>query len=163
MPKRQIDSRGPRRRSPRPKKGNNRPVASSPEVRRRMLATKRRNTPAELLLRSLLHRMGFRFRVDKRIAGSRSRPDVLFTNVKVAVFVDGCFWHACPIHATWPKTNAAWWREKIEGNRRRDLENSKQLRANGWVVLRFWTHSDMQLVARKIAQTVTVRRTRRHS
>lgn len=163
MPKRTIEARSTRRTSRIPTKSSNvknRPIASSPEVRRRMLATRRRNTPSELLLRSFLHSMGYRFRTDRQIAETRYRPDVVFSKAKVAVFVDGCFWHGCPIHATWPKTNAAWWRNKIESNRRRDLESSKLLRANGWMVLRFWTHANMQLAARRVAKVLERRRTK---
>ena len=97
-----------------------RPSASSPEVRRRMQAVRRKDTELELRLRSALHRMGFRYRVDRSpLPEVRRRADLVFPTEHVAVFVDGCFWHACPIHATWPKANADWWREKLEANRAR--------------------------------------------
>ena len=66
--------------------------------------------------------------------------DIAFTKAKVAVFVDGCFWHACPEHATWPQANSAWWRQKLEHNKLRDLETDEALRAAGWTVVRIWEH-----------------------
>src|SRR5437867_3896947 len=83
----------------------NRPTASSAEVRLRMQATPRRDTPQELALRSALHRLGLRFRVDWPLPDTRRRADLAFLNARVAVFVDGCFWHGCPTHGTWPKAN----------------------------------------------------------
>src|SRR5438034_877765 len=110
------------------------PPASSADVRRRMQATRQRDTPAEVALRSALHRLGLRFRVQRRpIAGLSRRADIVFSTARVAIFVDGCFWHGCPEHATWPKKNARWWREKIEGNRRRDADTDAQLEAGGWL------------------------------
>jgi DNA mismatch endonuclease (patch repair protein) len=135
-----------------------RPLASSDEVRRRMQATPRRDTPCELALRSATHRLGLRFRVDWPLPGTRRRADLAFTRARVAVFVDGCFWHGCPVHGTWPKANADWWRDKIEKNVERDRHTSDALRAAGWQVLRFWEHDDATAAARKIA--ATVRRTR---
>jgi DNA mismatch endonuclease, patch repair protein len=120
-----------------------RPPASTPGVRKRMQATGRRDTPTELRIRSLLHRMGWRFRVDIRpSAATRSRADIVFSKVKVAVYIDGCFWHGCPVHRTWPKSNAAWWREKIETNCRRDRDATATLKAADWAVVRVWEHDD---------------------
>ena len=139
----------------RPKLGplsNSRPAATSQHVRHRMRLTRRRDTPAELALRSWLHRLGLRFRVDSRpLPAVRRRADVLFGAARVAVFVDGCFWHGCPTHGTWPKANAAWWREKIEGNRRRDEDTDARLNEAGWVVVRLWAHDDASQAARRIA------------
>jgi DNA mismatch endonuclease (patch repair protein) len=64
--------------------------------------------------------------------------------------VDGCFWHACPIHATWPKKNASWWREKILANQRRDRDTDSRLEARGWKVLRFWEHESSVVAATKV-------------
>ena len=80
----------------------------------------RRDTAPELALRSMLHRAGFRFRVDYPVAGTRRRADLAFPRLRLAVFVDGCFWHGCPEHGTWPKANAQWWREKITANQARE-------------------------------------------
>ena len=126
------------------------PKASSAEARRRMQGTKRTGTHCELALRTALRTRGLRFKTDWPIPGTRRRADVAFVRSKVAVFVDGCFWHACPRHATWPKNNAAWWRAKIETNVRRDRATERFLRAGGWVVLRFWEHAPVQIAARKI-------------
>jgi len=92
-----------------------------------MQVTLRRDTPCELALRSAVHRMGLRFRVDWSLPESRRRADLAFVSARVIVFVDGCFWHGCPKHATWPKANAAWWRAKIETNARRDRETNAAL------------------------------------
>lgn len=108
-----------------------------------MLAAKRRDTKPEMALRSALHKMGLRYRVDyPPIPGMRQRADIVFTKAKVAVFVDGCFWHGCPIHGTWPKANAEWWRVKIEANMQRDAKTNERLREAGWTVIRIWEHED---------------------
>jgi DNA mismatch endonuclease, patch repair protein len=119
-----------------------------------MQSTKRRDTAAELALRSALYRLGMRFRVDAQLPGTRRRADLVFRRARVAVFVDGCFWHGCPQHGTWPKANADWWRAKIEANRRRDKDTTQHLAAAGWFVIRFWEHSDPAIAARKIADAV---------
>jgi len=119
-----------------------------------MQRQRRRDTVPELALRSLLHRRGFRYRVDAPLPGLRRRADLLFPGARVAVFVDGCFWHGCPDHGTWPRQNAPWWREKIESNQRRDRDTDERLRANGWVVLRVWEHEDVGDAAERIASCV---------
>ena len=119
-----------------------------------MKVTRRRDTPGEVAVRTLLHRAGFRYRIDASVLGSRTRADLLFPRSKVAVFWDGCFWHGCPLHGTWPKANAEWWRAKIEGNRRRDQAAVRALHKNGWVVLRFWDHEKPAVAATKIARTI---------
>jgi DNA mismatch endonuclease (patch repair protein) len=131
-----------------------RPPASSASVRRRMQATPKRDTACELALRRALHKLGLRYRVDAPIPGTRRRADVVFSRVKVAVFVDGCFWHGCPDHGTWPKSNAEWWRDKIEANRRRDRDTDQRLEALGWTVMRFWEHTDGALAAHEVAARV---------
>jgi DNA mismatch endonuclease (patch repair protein) len=124
-----------------------------------MEATRRRDTPAELALRTELARLGLRYRVDvPSFPGSRRRADIVFARARVAVFVDGCFWHGCPVHATWPKQNRQWWRAKIHGNRRRDRDTNRRLEERGWLPVRAWAHEDMRLVAATIARIVTSRR-----
>jgi DNA mismatch endonuclease (patch repair protein) len=124
-----------------------------------MQATRQRDTPAEVALRSALHRLGLRFRVQRRpVTGLKRRADVVFAPARVAVFVDGCFWHGCPEHATWPKTNAAWWREKIEGNRRRDADTDARLAAAGWSSVRVWAHEKPTEAAERVAAIVRARR-----
>jgi DNA mismatch endonuclease, patch repair protein len=103
----------------------------------------RRDTKPELAIRSALHRKGFRFRVDRApVPGLRSRADIVFGPERVAVYIDGCFWHSCPEHATQPKTNADWWQRKLAGNRERDRQIDNSLRKHGWHVLRIWEHED---------------------
>src|SRR5207245_10836384 len=104
------------------------PAASSPEALRRMLSTRRRDTSAEMAVRRLLHARGLRFRVDREVLpGTRRRADIVFVSARVVVFVDGCFWHSCPLHRTRPRANAAWWAAKLATNRRRDAETNRQL------------------------------------
>lgn len=135
-----------------------RPPASSSDVRRRMQATRQRDTPPELALRRALHSLGLRYRVDFPLPGLRRRADIAFPRARVAVFVDGCFWHGCPEHGTWPRANAEWWRRKIEANVRRDEDTNRRLETEGWLPLRVWEHEDPQVAAAKIASALQARR-----
>jgi DNA mismatch endonuclease (patch repair protein) len=124
-----------------------------------MKGTRRRDTAAELALRRLLHARGLRFRVDRVIlAGMRRRADIVFSSAKVSVFVDGCFWHCCPKHRTFPKANASWWAAKLKANRRRDADTHRRLRRAGWHVLRVWEHEAPGEAAARIAALVQFRR-----
>jgi DNA mismatch endonuclease (patch repair protein) len=124
-----------------------------------MSRTARRDTKPELALRRLLHGRGLRFRVDRAVlADRRRRADIVFGPAKVAVYVDGCFWHGCPIHATWPKANAEFWREKIEANQARDRDTDKRMERAGWHVERVWEHELPQEAADRIEQIVRSRR-----
>jgi DNA mismatch endonuclease (patch repair protein) len=124
-----------------------------------MLAAKGKDTKVELQVRSHLHRLGLRFRVQRKLLdGLRRKADIVFGPAKVAVFTDGCFWHGCPLHATWPKQNAAFWRDKIEANRRRDADTDARLAAAGWLVVRVWEHEDPLEAARRIEGVVRARR-----
>jgi DNA mismatch endonuclease (patch repair protein) len=135
------------------------PKASSPDALRRMKSQRTKDTAVELALRSALHRMGLRFRVHQRVSPNvRRTVDIAFPKARVAVFVDGCFWHGCPIHGTWPKANADWWREKIEGNRRRDRDTTARLGQAGWTVLRMWEHESVDAAAEAIVDVLTKRR-----
>ncbi len=135
------------------------PSASSKEAEKRMRATGRRDTAPEMALRSILHRMGMRYRVDKSpLKGIRRRADLVFGPPKVAVFVDGCFWHGCPIHGTWPKKNAEFWRSKIETNKRRDADTDRLLEEAGWSPIRIWEHEDPTAAAERVAAAVRARR-----
>lgn len=101
----------------------------------------RRDTAPQLALRRELHRRGRRFFVDRRVsARCRVRPDLVFPRARIAVFVDGCFWHYCEEHAHLPKANAALWRRKLLANRQRDAQKQAILVSEGWRVLRFWEH-----------------------
>jgi DNA mismatch endonuclease (patch repair protein) len=123
-----------------------------------MVATRGRDTRPERELRSELHRLGLRFRVHRAVVpGVRREADVVFAAARLAVFVDGCFWHGCPDHGTMAKANAAFWREKIETNRQRDADTDARLRASGWRVLRVWEHEDARAAARRVARALARR------
>jgi DNA mismatch endonuclease (patch repair protein) len=110
-------------------------------------------------VRRLLYADGHRYRLNVRVPGMPRRTiDIAFTRAKVAVFLDGCFWHGCPEHATQPKANAEWWRTKLDRNIARDLETNEHLAEAGWIVLRFWEHETPDGVARRVASTVAQQR-----
>ena len=114
-----------------------------------------RDTEPELLLRRELHARGLRYRVDAPLPGMpRRRADILFTRAKVAVFVDGCFWHGCPAHKTAPANNAAWWTAKLTRNVERDRETDAHLDSLGWTVVRVWEHENMTQAATDIGRIV---------
>jgi DNA mismatch endonuclease, patch repair protein len=123
-----------------------------------MQANRRRDTSPELAIRSLLHRRGRRFRVDHpiRVDGSRPvRPDIVFPNAKLAVFIDGCFWHGCPTHGTLPReTNRDYWVTKIKENRARDERQRNLLEMEGWTVIRAWEHEAPDGVAEEIEEAL---------
>lgn len=135
------------------------PSASSEAVRRTMRGNRKRDTRPELALRSELHRLGLRFRVairpDPQIP---FRADLVFPKTRVAVFMDGCFWHRCPQHFKLPATNSDYWEAKISRNCERDIQVSAALSAAGWVALRVWEHEVTSDAARKVA-TFAVNRT----
>lgn len=107
----------------------------------RMSRQRRAGTAPEIALRKELHRRGFRFYVDRApLAGLRRRADLVFPRRRVAVYVDGCFWHCCPAHATYPKNNAEWWAAKLAGNVSRDRDTDARLADAGWTVVRIWEH-----------------------
>ncbi len=119
-----------------------------------MLGNRRRDTSPELAVRRLLHAAGLRYRVDFAPLGGRRWADIVFTRRRIAVYIDGCFWHGCPQHATHPKRNADYWLPKLAHNIERDRETDAQLRAAGWTVLRFWEHEAPAAVAAQIAAAV---------
>lgn len=120
-----------------------------------MRGNRRRDTGPELRLRSALHALGLRFRVDRRPdVAIACRADVVFSRRRVAVFVDGCYWHGCPAHYVVPATNRAYWTAKIDGNRRRDTATAAALEAAGWRVVRVWEHEDAAGAAREIASVL---------
>ncbi|MCC0098012.1 very short patch repair endonuclease [Streptomyces flavotricini] len=115
----------------------------------------RRDTSPEVAVRKLLHAAGLRYRLQRKVPGmSRRTIDIAFPGVRVAVFLDGCFWHGCPQHATSPKANSEWWRVKLDRNVARDLETTAHLQAAGWLVLRFWEHEPPEDVAMRVSQVV---------
>ncbi len=131
------------------------PPASSPAALRRMKAARQRDTAPELAVRSELHRRGLRFYVDRApIASLRRRADIVFPRQRVAVYIDGCFWHGCSEHGTWPKANSAWWRAKIEANRTRDRDTDRRLAEAGWTSVRAWEHESASDVADRVARAL---------
>jgi DNA mismatch endonuclease (patch repair protein) len=123
-----------------------------------MKATPQRDTLAELAIRSELHHLGLRFRLQRCvIPNSRRRVDIAFPRQRVAIFIDGCFWHGCPEHGTWPKANADWWRQKIQRNKERDADSGRRLAAEGWHVIRIWEHENPSVAASRIAEAVRER------
>ncbi len=118
-----------------------------------------RDTQPELALRRLLYSAGLRYRVDRApLPGLRRRADVVFGPARVAVFVDGCFWHGCPQHGTRPRSNEQWWHDKLERNRWRDRDSDDRLLAAGWQVLRVWEHEDPAAAAQRVQAAVRARR-----
>jgi DNA mismatch endonuclease (patch repair protein) len=136
-----------------------RPLETSAPVSVRMSRQKSRNTQVEIELRRRLHAAGLRYRIHRRpVLGVRREADIVFGPARVAVFVDGCFWHGCPEHATWPRRNAEFWREKIEGNRRRDANTDTRLADAGWLVVRVWEHEGIDAAAARVQRAVAARR-----
>ena len=131
------------------------PPASSSHARRTMQANPRAHTKPERLLRSELHRRGLRFRVDVRpVRDMPCRADIVLRRHRIAVFVDGCFWHRCPLHSSMPRTNVEYWEEKFARNVARDRRNSSALRSAGWHVLRFWEHEDVSEAADRVIAAI---------
>lgn len=132
---------------------------SSPETSRRMAKIRQKGTDAELALRRELYRKGLRYRVSYEVLKKPRRvADVAFPGLKIAVFVDGCFWHGCPLHASWPKVNAEFWRAKIETNRARDADTDRRLHEFGWEVVRIWAHESPIDAARHVSSIVENRK-----
>lgn len=124
-----------------------------------MKRVRQKNTSAELVLRRALYARSLRYRIHVPVLRRPRRvADVAFGGLRVAVFVDGCFWHGCPLHATWPKQNAEFWRAKIVANQARDRDTDERLRADGWTVVRVWAHEPPQKAARRVAQIVEARK-----
>ena len=135
--------------------------ASSPEARARMQSNKSRDTKPELALRSAVHALGLRYRVSaKPLAGVRRTADLVFPRAKVAVFLDGCFWHGCPQHHTVASANAKFWADKVEGNRARDQNTDERLADAGWVSVRIWEHEDPREAAQRVEEVVRARAVR---
>ncbi|HMD60384.1 MAG TPA: very short patch repair endonuclease [Opitutaceae bacterium] len=133
------------------------PHPSSTAVTATMKGNRRTGTRPELILRSALHARGLRFRKDypARVHGCRpTRIDVAFTRARVAVFVDGCFWHGCPLHGNVPATNPHYWPEKLRRNRERDRVVTSSLERDGWTVLRLWEHVPLDAAVEEVVVAV---------
>lgn len=125
-----------------------------------MQRVRQKNTACEAALRRELHARGLRYRLQVPLLTKPRRvADVVFSGPRVAVFVDGCFWHGCPQHATWPKKNADFWRAKIEANVARDGDTNARLCAEGWCVIRVWAHEEPKVAADRIARVIEARLT----
>lgn len=122
--------------------------APDPHVSAQMRRMPRSGSGPEMVLRRELHRRGLRFRVNLR--GLPGTPDIALTRARLAIFVDGCFWHSCPDHGTVPKNNRRWWKAKLDGNVERDRRKDRELRALGWTVLHFWEHEDIGRAADQV-------------
>ena len=122
--------------------------SSSKEVSERMRRMPTANSKPEIRLRKSLYARGFRYRIHRR--DLPGRPDIAFGPAKVAVFVDGCFWHNCPIHGTVPKSNTQWWEEKFNRNRERDHLNDEQLSEIGWISIHVWEHENVLQATERI-------------
>lgn len=124
---------------------------TSPATRKRMSKVRQKGTASELALRKELFRLGLRYRIDRAVLEKPRRiADIVFPKQKVAVFVDGCFWHGCPTHATWPKNNAEFWQKKIKTNISRDTDTNSRLEALDWTVIRVWAHESAIEAAQQI-------------
>lgn len=133
------------------------PARTSPgrELSVRMSTLRRKDTKPEVLLRRELHARGLRFRLQVKVPGNGRRTiDVAFTRVRLAVFVDGCFWHGCPQHLTVPRSNREWWEWKFARNHERDLDTDRLLQASGWHVLRVWEHEPAHAGADRVESTL---------
>ncbi|MFI9449523.1 very short patch repair endonuclease [Amycolatopsis sp. NPDC052450] len=129
--------------------------ASSPEVRASMRGNRGRDTTPELQLRSELHARGLRYRVSARpLPGLRRTADIVFTKERLAIFVDGCFWHGCEKHHRPARKNSEFWRRKISANIQRDTETNQLLADEGWTVIRCWEHEDPTTVADRVVATL---------
>ncbi|WP_078311675.1 MULTISPECIES: very short patch repair endonuclease [unclassified Mycobacterium] len=133
--------------------------ASSEATRAVMQGNRRRDTAPELAVRRLVHSMGLRYRVDYAplTAHRRLKADMVFAGAKVAVFLDGCFWHGCPDHHRPARVNSTFWANKVKSNAERDLRTDALLRESNWLVLRFWEHEPPESIAETVRRAVTSR------
>lgn len=116
---------------------------------------RQRDTDAEVALRRAIHALGLRFNVNRSLLpGSRRLVDIVFPRAKVAVLVDGCFWHSCPDHQSVPRANRDWWIAKLDANRKRDRDTDRRLTHEGWKVVRVWEHENASTAAARIARIV---------
>lgn len=139
------------------------PPPSSDAALKRMKAAKPRDTAPEKALRSLLHKKGLRFRVDEKpIKELNRKADIVFRSAKIAVFVDGCFWHGCLLHGTQAKANAEFWENKIRQNKERDEDTNKRLNKAGWKVVRVWEHEEPEKISNKIYRIVRQRQSKEY-
>lgn len=134
------------------------PKPTSAAVTAVMKANKRSNTKPEVAIRAVLHKIGYRFRKDLLIRTTKGtcRPDIVFKKVKLAIFIDGCFWHLCPEHGHIPKSNINYWEPKLRKNKERDEADTRLLTDNGWAVLRLWEHVTIKESIKIVANRISI-------
>lgn len=131
-----------------------------------MKRVRSKDTGPELAVRKILFSAGLRYRVHYKprvVAFGRANIDIAFPGFKLAVFIDGCFWHGCPDHGTIPKANGEWWAEKLSSNQARDERVTAALRDGGWKVLRFWTHETPECIATAVTQALELLKNQKES
>lgn len=133
-------------------------MTTDPATSARMARVRNRDTSAEMAVRRELHQRGHRYFVQRTIGSTRRRADIVFPRKKIAVMVDGCFWHSCPEHATHPKTNREWWAEKLARNVARDRETDHLLAEAGWTVIRIWEHESPSAAADRVEEALKAAR-----
>lgn len=120
-----------------------------------MRSNRGKDTKLEIRVRKALHARGLRYRLQQKVPGSNRRTmDIAFPRQRVAVFIDGCFWHGCPIHHTVSKTNSEFWSAKVERNRERDIETTRMLAEAGWTAVRLWEHQTTNEIVNRIVELV---------
>ena len=125
-------------------------AALNEQVSEQMRRMPSKNSKPEVALRRELHKLGLRYRIHgTKLPGT---PDVVFQKAKIAVFVDGCYWHFCPMHGNLPKSNRRWWRNKFAENQKRDKRKDLELEAMGWLAVHVWEHEDPVETARMIRE-----------
>ena len=138
----------------------NKPIPISSAVSKAMRRMPEHSTGPEITVRRALFRLGLRYRIQYPVPGIKRRSiDIAFPGCKVAVFIDGCFWHGCSEHRTIPKNNHDWWKNKIAENRTRDCDTNARLEEAGWLVLRYWEHDAIERITSDVFEAVRTRRT----
>ena len=134
-----------------------RPTAISAKVSGAMRSMPEHSTGPEMAVRRLLFSMGLRYRIQYPVPGVPRRSiDIAFPGKKIAVFIDGCFWHGCKEHRNIPAHNRDWWKDKIDQNRSRDRDTDEKLREAGWTVFRFWEHDVVEMIVERVMGAITV-------
>jgi len=141
------------------------PVPTSEAVTAVMKANRKSGNKPETQLRSALHRLGYRFRKNLAVAAGdvQVKPDIVFTRHRLAVFVDGCFWHCCTVHGTRPKVNTSYWAPKLERNVARDRRVTTALEVEGWIAIRIWEHEPVDEAVRMVSAALGRAHALRHA
>lgn len=156
---RRPGDRKPKANQPDLKRRSTAPRPSSEIASGRMRAVRQLGTSAEANVTAELRRRGIRLRRNFYLTKFRCRPDFVSVKERLAVFIDGCFWHGCTLHGTMPKANRTWWQRKLAANRQRDEAVTERLRLGGWAAFRFWGHDSATFIVEQIANYLSPRRT----